>query len=362
MKQEIQVSTLALKNAINFVTRLKRSPAFPVTSQVLIKSENRQLTVCSTDIQAWVEIQIPIESDAQVAVLVSSEKLLALEKATAETVKLTFDDSRVTIKSAKSIYKLATSDSADFPFMAEIVSSNSITLDSKVFLRAIKKVSHAVAKNDIRYYLNGIALQCSEKNMVLVATNGHQLAKEEVELPESFDKPTNVILCGNYIPLLMKLCDESEIRIEISEQKINVISGNTKCQLPLLEGKFPDWRRVIPTKNTNKMVVNKITLIDSINRVSFCSTDSSAIVLSGNGADSLTITSKDKTADNQIEDTIEAINSQINIGISSDYLSGAITAVEDDDVEILSGEAMSALLIQDKKSPSFAAVIMPIRI
>lgn len=362
MKQEIQVNTQALKSAINFVTRLKRSPNFPVTAQVLIKSENRLLTLSTTDIQAWVQIQIPIESDAKVAVLVSSEKLLALEKATAETVKLTFEETRLTIKSAKSIYKLATSDSADFPEMSEISNSHSITLDTKVFLKAIKKVAHAVARNDIRYYLNGIALQFLDNAMVLVATNGHQLAKEEVILDESFSAPINVILCGNYISLLMKLCDEAEIHIEISGQKINVVSGNTTCQLPLLEGKFPDWRRVIPKKRDNRMVVGKAALIDSINRVSFCSTESTAVVLTGNGTDSLTITSKDTKADNQIEDTIDAINSQINIGISADYLSGAIAAIEDDDVEVYSGDAMEALLILDQKSPSFAAVIMPIRV
>lgn len=368
MKQSVTVNTALLQRTLANVERIIRpTPLLPVCAYLNIVCEDGKMVITGTDCQGWLVAEIPLPSSVKATALIDAKKLAgAVSTATAEHLTLTFEDSpkRLIVKSGRSVFRLASVAGAmEFPGLATNAQdgSRNFQVNGPVLSRALRKVSFAAARGDIRHFLNGVAMQGNGRELSLIGTNGHQLAKTSVQLDSPAAEPINIIVAVEYLGILVRLCENENVTLSVGN-KLEIKTPSLTCQLPLIEGQFPDWRRVIPNDNPCTLTVDRSALTEAITRVSYCMNEKQKAVSLKASPDLRALTVRSQDDDNQVEDEIEADNQGLEVSLSHVYLKDVISVIEDAEVVMKSRDHGSSILFLDKSDSNWLAVIMPMRI
>ncbi|WP_194725543.1 DNA polymerase III subunit beta [Noviherbaspirillum malthae] len=368
MKQSVTVNTAVLQRTLANVERIIRpTPLLPVCAYLNIVCEDGKMVVTGTDCQGWLVAEIPLPIPIKATALIDAKKLAgAVSTATTETTTLTFEDSpkRLIVKSGRSVFRLASASGAmEFPGPTTIDRGDASVFEvsGPVLAKAIRKVAFAAARGDIRHFLNGVAIQGDGQQLSLIGTNGHQLAKTSIALTAPLERGVNIILAVEYLGILARFCEADNITVAIG-RKLEIRTSSLLCHLPLIEGQFPDWGRVIPKDNPCQLTVNRTALTEAITRVSYCMNEKQKAVWLKASSDSGLLTVRSQDDENQVEDEIEAQNQGLEVSLSHVYLKDVISVIENTDVVISSRDHGSSVLFLDKSDPNWLAVIMPMRI
>jgi DNA polymerase-3 subunit beta len=368
MKQSVTINTALLQRTLANVERIIRpTPLLPVCAYLNIVCDQGKMVVTGTDCQGWLVAEIPLPASVKATALIDARKLAgAVSTATTENITLTFEDSpkRLIVKSGRSVFRLASvSGAMEFPGPATNDDENSrkVKVKGHALAKALRKVSFAAARGDIRHFLNGVAMQSDSQELSLIGTNGHQLAKTSLLLDSSAEDPINIIVAVEYLGILARLCESEDVTLSVSN-KLEVRTASLMCQLPLIEGQFPDWRRVIPKDNPCTLTVDRAALNGAITKVSYCMNEKQKAVSLKASADLRILTVRSQHENNQVEDEIEAENQGLEVSLSHVYLKDVIGVIEDADVVMKSRDQGSSVLFVDKSDSNWLAVIMPMRI
>src|SRR5258707_5789840 len=348
---------------------IERRHTLPILSNVLIDGSAETLSFLDTDI----EIQISARSalagsrDAR-ALTVGARKLLDILRALPEDAEVSLQpqDKRLVVKAGRSRFSLQTLPAEDFPRLAKATGEVArFALPQKALRHLLGLVQYAMAQQDIRYYLNGLLMVVEGGELKLVATDGHRLAYASREVGGKNLPKQEVILPRKTIIELSKLLEDSDdpVAIELSSAQAKFKFGNVVLVSKLVDGKFPDYGRVIPQNHPKKLKLERIALLQALQRAAILTSDKFRGVRWVLGEGSLKIScSNTEQEEAQEELDIPYKGETLDIGFNVGYLVDVLNNLDVAEVECGLGDANSSALFTLPGRDDFKYVVMPMRI
>ena len=346
---------------------IERRHTLPILSNVLIERAAGSLSFLATDIEIQITSRGELEGGEPRAVTVGARKLVDILRALPDgaDVSLQQQDKRLLVKAGKSRFVLQTLPAEDFPRLARPAGEAArFGLPQKLLRRLLGLVQYAMAQQDIRYYLNGLLMVVEDKSLKLVATDGHRLAYAEAELPAKLARQEVIVPRKTVIELSKLLADsDDEVRVELSGTQAAFSFGTVELVSKLVDGKFPDYTRVIPVGHKNKLSVKREVLRQALLRAAILSNEKFRGVRWVLTDGSLKIVSSN-TEQEEAEETLDVgyKGDALDIGFNVNYLLDVLNNVAGEDVECLFGDASSSALMSFPSEGGFKYVVMPMRI
>ncbi len=347
---------------------VEKRHTLPILSNVLIEQKDDVLSILASDMEIQIRVNVAKNQPGQdFAVTVSARKILDICRAlTSEaSLKLESVDHQLQIRAQKSRFSLQTLPAEDFPVIKPPEQAESSFELSQANLRKlILRVHYAMAQQDIRYYLNGMLLVLENQQITVVATDGHRLCLATMAVPQNFQHKEVIIPRKTVNELIKMLASEDDpVRIHLYDNQIGFDIGQVELISKVIDGKFPDYHRVIPTTHQNLLAINRITMQQSLQRAAILSNEKFRgvrLVLSLNEMKVICNNNEQEEAQEEIE--VEYRGDALDIGFNVSYLLDALNQLDSDVVECHFGDANSSMLMTIPDDPGYKYVIMPMRI
>lgn len=347
---------------------IERRHTLPILSNVLIDRAADALSFLATDI----EIQITARSNLAAteearSLTVGARKLADILRALPESAEVTLQqqDKRLLVKAGKSRFTLQTLPAEDFPRLAKPAGEAArFSLGQKSLRRLLGLVQYAMAQQDIRYYLNGLLIVVEDRGLKLVATDGHRLAFASLMLEDDLPRQ-EVIVPRKTVLELSKLLAETDdkVKIELSSTQAAFSFGSVELVSKLVDGKFPDYTRVIPTQHKNKLQIEREPLRQALLRAAILSNEKFRGVRWVLADGSLKIVSSNAEQEEAHEELeVKYSGDALDIGFNVNYLLDVLNNVSGNEIECAFGDSSSSALISYSSEKDFKYVVMPMRI
>src|SRR6185503_16462041 len=347
---------------------IERRHTLPILSNVLIERTGDALGFLATDIEIQIAARSAIPAGGETrSVTVGARKLLDILRALPDGAEVTLQqqDKRLQVKAGKSRFALQTLAAEDFPRLAKPSGESAkFKLEQKALRRLLSLVQYSMAQQDIRYYLNGLLMVVEEGSLKLVATDGHRLAYAAMKLGGNLPRQ-EVIVPRKTVLELTKLLAESDdpVNIELSATQAAFNFGTIELVSKLIDGKFPDYTRVIPTGHKNKLQVGREALRQALLRAAILSNEKFRgvrWVLSDGSLKIVSSNAEQEEAHEEVE--IKYSGDGLDIGFNVNYLLDVLNNVGGDGIECAFGDSASSALITYATEKDFKYVVMPMRI
>ncbi len=346
---------------------VERRHTLPILANVLVEPKDGKLFVTATDL----EMQITAHSDLEVkdaaATTVAARKLQDLLRALPDDATLNVDatGNRMTVRAGRSRFNLQTLPANDYPRIALGTEKlQTVTLSEKSLRGLIKLAEFAMAQQDIRYYLNGMLLVLDGSTLQAVATDGHRLSWASLTIDGSYTRQ-EVILPRKTVLELGKLLTESdgEVTIDILANQVRFRFANVELVSKVVDGKFPDYNRVIPTGHGKIVDLSRMELLAALQRAAILSNEKFRGVRLVLGADQLKIICSNSEQEEAEEELpISYSGDALDVGFNITYLLDALHNVASNDVRLAFGDATSSALVTIPGRDDYKYVVMPMRI
>ncbi len=367
--QLIKTSRDALLRPLQIVSGIvERRHTMPILANILIRKQGPTVSFLSTDIEIQIRTQAEIGVDAEVAeTTVAARKLLDILRALPETneVTLALKDSRLNVQSGKSRFAVQTMSAEGFPTVTEVTNYDAhVSLPQKTLKHLFHMVHFSMALQDIRYYLNGLLLVLDGPHVIAVATDGHRLAYCQVATEQNFER-MEVIIPRKTVVELQRLLEENDelVSIDIAPNQIKLKFADLELISKLVEGKFPDFNRVIPKGYKNHFMIGREELLRSLQRAAIMTNDKFRGLRCIMSPGSLKIMSSNADQEEAVEE-IEVVydGDEVDIGFNVVYLLDILNNLKCEQLHFSLGDSNSSALITIPDNPDFKYVVMPMRI
>lgn len=343
-----EIARSVLLNSIQSVASAASSKSsLPILSHILIQLTPEQLRLTATNLEIELSSITDCETNSiQViepgSLTVPAKKFLDVVRSFPEAViKLSVKDGKLVLKCGRSRFTLSILDANDYPMYPEMGNVNSFCVVEKEFNNALRSVIHSVASKDVRYYLNGIHLDFnSAYGLNVVATDGHRLAVENIKLELENQDAFQMILTIDMVDNLLKLLKDGDEPIDLNytSHSMAVSKNGVTLKAKLIDGKFPDYQRVIPKQSGQIAMIHRESFVNAIKRAQ-CVMDAKHDGLAFEfSKESLMISGKNADHE-QSEEVIEIISSGIEseflIGFNGRYMVDALNSMDTETIKIL---------------------------
>jgi DNA polymerase III subunit beta len=346
---------------------VERRQTMPVLANILLNVvEKGGLSVTATDLEVELVATVDVQVEKGGEITVPGRKLLDICRALPEgaAVNVTLAGDKVTVRSGRSRFTLSTLPAAEFPTVEDIKAQQRVTLPQAQLRRLIEKTQFSMANQDVRYYLNGMLLEVAGPIVRSVATDGHRLALCELTIDGADATPQQVIVPRKGVLELQRLIsDGGECSLEIGTNHLRVALGGIRLTSKLIDGRFPDYERVIPRESEAPMMADRIQLADGLNRIRILANEKYKGVRVELKPGSVTVQAhnpEQEEAEEEIE--VQYDGATMEIGFNVEYLIAALRALEADAVRLEFRDAASSCLIQDPERRDCKYVVMPMRL
>lgn len=347
---------------------VERRHTLPILSNVLLEKKGDRLTLLATDI----EIQITTTTegaggDGDGAVTVGARKLQEILRSLPDTteVSLVLEDKRLQVRGGKSRFSLQTLPADDFPRMTvNEGETKQFSISQKAFRQLIGKTQYSMAAQDVRYYLNGLLLLVEGKELRAVATDGHRLAFASVEIETELPRQEMILPRKTVLELNRLLVDTDDaLNITLTPNQVRFAFGSVVLVSKLIDGKFPDYERVVPATLKNHMKVGRQTLMQAMQRAAILTNEKFRgvrVVLGENSLKLIAANAEQEEAQEEIE--VDYNGDAIDVGFNVGYLLDVLNNVHADEIQWSFNDANSSALITLPGNDRFKYVVMPMRI
>jgi DNA polymerase-3 subunit beta len=353
----------ALQSVIGVV---ERRQTMPILSNVLLSARDNRLRVTGTDLE--VELVAAAEVSVQQAgdVTVPGRKLLDIIRNLPEKTQLTLarEGEKFLVRGGRSRFSLSSLPASEFPIVEDINAQQTLQIRAHDCRRLIDKTHFAMAQQDVRYYLNGTLLETDGKSLRAVATDGHRLSWCEVQLTGKLRELQQIILPRKGVLELQRLLDgEGDIEIAIGSNHIRVQIGEVRFTSKLIDGKFPEYGRVIPAQPARVMSAPRDAMRAALQRTAILSNEKYRGVRLSFAPNLLTVQAHNPEQE-EAEDQLEVgfSGDELEIGFNVSYLLEALGAIETETVEVGLTDANSSCLIRAPGDTTVKYVVMPMRL
>ena len=363
-----------LLKSLNFVQGVvEKKNTLPILSNVLLELKDNKLSIVATDLDIVFYDEISeVKILKEGSTTTSAAILYDILRKISSNSELNFDlktENKLSLKSDNSDFNLLCLPIDNFPTFSDEFEGSEIALNNKRFLKLLNKTKIAISNDDTRHYLNGVFLHLTEAHgrnfLTGVATDSHRLSSSSLEI-ESANDFSSLILPRKTVFQLCSLLTESaeKLSMKISENKIQFTLGKIKLISKVIDGKFPDYKKVVPTNNEKSLVVSSKDFINSIERVASVSLDRKEGVKLAISKENiqLSVNSANSGEGNEILKANFNSNDHLNISFNSQYLVDIASEVEDKNLKMNLKDSVSPVLIEDASDKNSYYVIMPMKI
>ena len=346
---------------------IERRHTLPILSNVLLERKDKEITILATDIEIQISASAECENPGEAkSITVGARKLLDILRALPDQseVTLALQEKKLQVKAAKSRFNLQTLPAEDFPRLSLAEGATTkMTLPQKVLKQLFMSVQYAMAQQDIRYYLNGLLLVSGGDKLTVVATDGHRLALASAA--HSVEGTQEVILPRKTILELSKLLSDNDepVEVELSPTQARFSFDSIVLISKLVDGKFPDYTRVIPTSHNKKLLLNRVDLLQALQRAAILTNEKFKgvrwVLVDGSLK---IICSNNEQEEAQEELDVAYTGEALDIGFNVNYLQDVLNNLDCSEVECALGDANSSALITVPGNEDFKYVVMPMRI
>ncbi len=346
---------------------VERRHTLPILSNVLISAADGNVDFLATDLEVQITSRAALGNGAEGSVTAAARKLYDILRSLPEDAEVSLEakESRMTVRAGKSRFNLQTLAAADFPRMVEAKdASKTLTLPQKALKHALGLVQFAMAVQDIRYYLNGVLLSVDSATLRVVATDGHRLSFASQALGSDHGSVEAILPRKTVLELIKLLGDTDDpVSLAIGSNQVRFSFGGLEIVSKIVEGKFPDYQKVIPTTHKNRIELDRVALAQSLNRAAILSNEKIRGVRLVFTKDALAIICTNNEQEEAEESlAVEYDGDPLDIGFNISYLLDVLNHVDTSTVSFSMGDSNSSALVQMPGRDDFKYVVMPMRI
>jgi DNA polymerase III subunit beta len=363
-----QIARDALLRPLQAVSGIvERRHTLPILANVLLEQKDGHLNVTATDLEMQITAVSELAGKEGQSTTVGARKLQDLLRALPDDASLTVDatGSKMTVRAGRSRFNLQTLPASDYPRItlgAEQLQTISLPQNQ---LRALLRLAEfAMAQQDIRYYLNGMLLVLEAGSLQAVATDGHRLSWASISVDGNFTRQEVILPRKTVLELAKLLADvDAPVTIDILANQARFRFGNVELVSKVVDGKFPDYNRVIPTGHTKQIELSRSELLAALQRAAILSNEKFRGVRLVLGEDTLRIictNSEQEEAEEEIE--VPYKGDALDIGFNITYLLDALSNLSSEQVRLAFGDANSSALVTMPDREDYKYVVMPMRI
>jgi DNA polymerase-3 subunit beta len=338
----------------------------PILSNVLLVARNGQLAVTATDLEVELVAEAEVAVEAGGEITVSGRKLLDICRALPDgsDVDISVSGEKLVVRSGRSKFSLATLPAAEFPTIEDIKAGQTITVDRTVLSRLIEKTHFSMAQQDVRYYLNGMLLETGGQHLRAVATDGHRLALCEAVIDGASLDEQQVIVPRKGVLELQRLMDgEGALDLELGANHVRIQLDGIRFTSKLIDGRFPEYDRVIPKESANQLTADKAGLRGALQRTAILSNEKYRgirLIIRDSGVVIQAHNPEQEEAEEELE--VSYSGEDIEIGFNVNYLLDALGAVDGEEVMLSVQDSNSSCLIRQPGNNDGKFVVMPMRL
>ncbi len=362
IQRDLLLPSLHIVNGV-----IERRHALPVLSNLLMNIGSTVTTLTGTDMEVELISTIELGAKENAEFTLPARKLLDICKALPEgaTLDFTIGKDQVTMKSGKSRFTLMTLPANEFP--ATEISNPDIdfNIPQDVLKSLLVDTMFAMAQQDVRYYLNGLLIEVGKDKLRSVATDGHRLALKEIETETNINEPVQVIVPRKGVSEAVRLLTENDesARVQISQNHIRITRKGLQFTSKLIDGRFPDYERVIPKPTETPVFADREALRQSLTRASILSNEKYKgvrIVLKPGNIRAYANNPEQEEAEEELE--VEYTGREVEIGFNVSYLLDALNAIKTDKVVLTITDPNSSCLLLPSEEMDCKYVVMPMRL
>ncbi|MBT0570320.1 DNA polymerase III subunit beta [Curvibacter sp. CHRR-16] len=348
---------------------VERRHTLPILANVLLRKAGDSIQLTTSDLEIQIRTTADLGGDTgNFSTTIGAKKLIDILRTMPgdQTVSLESSQNKVILKGGKSKFTLQTLPAEDFPLVQESANFGPVfSVPQKTLKALLGQVAFAMAVHDIRYYLNGILFVAEGKTLSLVATDGHRLAFSSATLDTEVPKQ-EVILPRKTVMELQRLLssnDEGLIEMQFANNQAKFAFDGMEFVTKLVEGKFPDYNRVIPKNHKNSVTLGRTALLTTLQRTAILTSDKFKGVRLNLDPGSLRVASSNAEQEEAMDELdIDYGGDSIEIGFNVTYLIDVLTNMDQDMVKIELSDGNSSALITIPDNQDFKYVVMPMRI
>ena len=365
---KIQVGRNELLSAVQAVIGVvERRQTLPVLSNLLLDAQKDELVITGTDLELELVSRAVIKCQASGKTTVPARKLFDICRGLPEGAEITLDSTadKLTLRSGKSRFTLATLRADEFPSLGTVNTPRVIKIKKKDLRALFEHTQFAMANQDVRYYLNGLLLHVSAKRLRTVATDGHRLAMSELLQDTKFKDEAQIILPRKAVLELMRLLEPTDdtVELRLGDNQFQVDLDVIRLTSKLIDGRFPDYERVIPDAGDKKLKANRERVRQALVRTAILSNEKFRGVrlqLSNGKLCLSTHNPEHEEAEEELE--VAYTGEALEIGFNVNYLLDALGVMQSEEFQMeLKGPDASGL-IQEAGGGNSKYVVMPMRL
>ncbi len=362
------ISRETLLKPLQLVTGVvERRQTLPVLSNILIAVEGDQLSMTGTDLE--VEMVGRIELDQEVesgAITVPAKKLMDICKSLPDSVDIEFELSgqKVIIRGGRSRFTLSTLPASEFPNVEDGPRNLEVPVSQGSLRRLIDRTGFAMAQQDVRYYLNGMLLELDGDTLRTVATDGHRLATSLCKLDQDLSVRQQVIVPRKGILELARLLEDSDTpaQLVIGSNHIRVHTDHYVFTSKLVDGKFPDYERVIPRGGDKQVIADRQELREVLSRIAILSNEKYRGVRLALMDGFVQVTANNPEQEEAEESlAVDYAGPSLEIGFNVNYMLDVLSILDEDMVRLSLSDPNSSSLIEAVDDGNSLYVVMPMR-
>lgn len=346
---------------------VERRQTLPILANVLIRIENGSITFIATDLEVELETRIEASSEENTEFTLPARKFIDICKALPDgaQINISTEGEKAIIRSGRGRYTLGMLPATDYPSIEPASVTQTLKIREGELKSLLEQTQFAMAQQDVRYYLNGMLLEAVPGRVRSVATDGHRLALSEIAYKGNLENEMQVIIPRKAVLELSRLLSHSDkdVLLETSNSHIQIHLGNTSFTSKLIDGRYPDYNRVIPSGDTHDLVADKEQLRQALARAAILSNEKYRGITFMASKNALQLKAHNPEQDEAEEEMeVQYSGPEINIGFNVGYLIDVLGVLAGDEVCISLIDGNSSSLITSKSNDAARYVIMPMRI
>lgn len=365
---KIEISQPKLASVLGAVAGVvERRQTLPILANVLLKADEGHLSLSATDLEIGVQTETPCEVVEPGNLTVPARKLSDFCRSlpASSTVKIKSDGERCVVSSGRTRFTLTTLPAADFPEIATDEDLRSLSMSVAELKAVLDKTAFAMAQQDVRYYLNGVMLEFGGDELIAVATDGHRLSMVRVATDLPAGERDQIILPAKTVSELRRLLGDTDERVSVQwgARSIVLTFGGIEIRSKLVDGKYPEYERVVPRGLERTAVVERDAVRAALQRAAILSNEKYKGVRVSFGAGGLALQAQNpehEVAEDEV--AAEYDGETVTIGFNVSYLMDALQAIDAERVEVGFKDSDSSTIWRGEGRTGETFVVMPMRL
>jgi DNA polymerase-3 subunit beta len=339
----------------------------PVLSNLLIEAVDGAMRLSGTDLDTAVTVQVPAEVAEPGAITAPAKKLQEIARELPAAVEISTQGDTITISSGRSRFRLNGLPRDEFPIFPAVSFDESWKLSGKELSQLIQHVSFAASTEETRPILNGVLWQLAEREMRMVATNGHRLAKMTLPLEGDHLPAGDLIVHPRALQQVMRLCEAEEmVEIARSDNHLGFRSETVQVYTRLIEGPYPNYEQVIPRDNDKEMMVDKTAFISAIRRMAIVASDQTHRIRLSLGGPMLRFSVQTPDLGEATEELpVDYSGEPLEVGFNAQYLLELLRYMPTAEVKMRFKAPERAATLEpvgNEDTPDYLCLVMPLRL